>query len=84
MNEMTLPFRHRIRNSGPGGLRPNTLPLGHGGSPQYSISRVSGEETFYFFETRVVFEPAIFDQAGSFNQCTRAPAHMIIMRVPSS
>ena len=27
--------RHRIRNSSPGGLRPSTLPLGHGGSPQY-------------------------------------------------
>ena len=24
-----------FENSGPGGLRPNTLPLGHGGSPQY-------------------------------------------------
>ena len=30
--EMTLPSRHRIRNSNPGGLRPRTLPLGHGGS----------------------------------------------------
>ena len=35
MNEMTLSSRHRIRNSSPGGLRPSTLPLGHGGSPQY-------------------------------------------------
>ena len=35
MIEMTLSSRHRIRNSGPGGLRPSTLPLGHGGSPQY-------------------------------------------------
>ena len=26
---------HEIRNSSPGGLRPSTLPLGHGGSPQY-------------------------------------------------
>ena len=32
--EMTLPSRHRIRNSSPGGLRPITLPLGHGGSTQ--------------------------------------------------
>ena len=37
MNEMTLPSRHRIRNSSPGCLRPSTLPLGHGGSPQYEI-----------------------------------------------
>ena len=27
MNEMTLPFRHRIRNSNPGGLRPSSLLL---------------------------------------------------------
>ena len=30
---MTLPSRQRIRNSSSGGLRPSTLPLGHGGSP---------------------------------------------------
>ena len=36
MSEMTLPSRHRIRNSNHEGLRPSTLlPLGHGGSPQY-------------------------------------------------
>ena len=46
---MTLSSRHRIRNSSPGGLRPSTLPLGHGGSPQYS--HVDGEETFCFFQT---------------------------------
>ena len=32
--EMTLPSRHRIRNSHSGGLRPSTLPHGHGGSSQ--------------------------------------------------
>ena len=35
MIEMTLSSRQRIRNSSPGGLRPSTPPLGHGGSPQY-------------------------------------------------
>ena len=45
--EMTLSSRHRIRNSNPGGLRPSTLPLGHGGSPQYWLSHVDGEETFF-------------------------------------
>ena len=35
MTELTLPVRHRIRNLGTGGLRPSTLPLGHGCSPQY-------------------------------------------------
>ena len=44
---MTLSSRHRIRNSGPGGLRPSTLPLGHGGSPQYWLSHVDGEETIF-------------------------------------
>ena len=36
-DEMTLPSRHMIRNSSPGGLRPSMLPLGHGGSLQYCI-----------------------------------------------
>ena len=44
---MTLSSRHRIRNSSPGGLRPSTLPLGHGGSPQYWLSHVDGGETFF-------------------------------------
>ena len=44
---MTLSSRHRIRNSSPGGLRPSTLPLGHGGSPKYWLSHVDGEETFF-------------------------------------
>ena len=35
MNEMTLPSRHRILNLSPDGLRPSTIPLGRGGSPQY-------------------------------------------------
>ena len=49
---MTLSFRHRIRNSSPGGLRPSTLPLGHGGSPQYWLSHVDGEEkNIFFFQT---------------------------------
>ena len=48
---MTLSSRHRIRNSSPGGLRPSTLPLGHGGSPQYWLSHVDGEETFLFLST---------------------------------
>ena len=47
MIEMTLSSRHRIRNLSPGGLRPSTLPLGHWGSPQYWLSHVDGEETFF-------------------------------------
>ena len=45
MIEMTLCSGHMIRNSIPGGLRLSTLPLGHGGSPQYWLSQVDGEET---------------------------------------
>ena len=56
---MTLSSRHRIRNSSPGGLRPSTLPLGHGGSPQYWLSHVDGEETFFvsFKSPRLGTEP---------------------------
>ena len=35
MNEMTLPSRHWMQNSGRGGLRPSTLPSCHGDSQQY-------------------------------------------------
>ena len=47
MIEMALSSRQRIRNSSPGGMRPSTLPLGHGSSPQYWLSHVDGEETFF-------------------------------------
>ena len=32
------------QDSSPGGLRPSTLPLGHGGSPHYWVLRVEGED----------------------------------------
>ena len=57
MIDMTLSSRHRIRNSSPGSLRPSTLPLGHGGSPQYKLSHVDGEETLLFFSNRRDREP---------------------------
>ena len=47
--QMTLSSRYRIRNSSPGGLRPSTLPLGHGGSPQYTWM---GKKTFLFLSNR--------------------------------
>ena len=50
MNEMTLPSRHRIRNSNAGGLVPSSLSLGPALHNIESL-RVSGEETFRFFET---------------------------------
>ena len=51
MNKITLPSRYRIGNSSPGGLRPSTLLLSHGGSSaphdtyKWSL-RVSGKERF--------------------------------------
>ena len=74
---MTLHSRHRIRNSSPDGLRPITPPFGHVGSHNIESLRVRGEETFCFFENRRqewgsnLWTPTF--QAGSFNQCTRAP-----------
>ena len=50
-DKITLPSRYRIRNSSPGGLRPSTLPLSHGGSSaphntyEWSL-RVNGKESF--------------------------------------
>ena len=57
MNEMTLSSKHRIRNSSPGGLRPSTLPVGHGGSPQYRVLHVDGEENLLFLSNRRDREP---------------------------
>ena len=67
---MTLSSRHRIRNSSPGGLRPSTLPLGHGGSLQYWLSHVDGEETFLFLSNRRDREPS----PELANHYLRAPA----------
>ena len=47
MSEMTLPSRPKIRNSSPGALRSSTLPLGHGGSPQYLVLRMELEKIMY-------------------------------------
>ena len=75
---MTLPSRHMIRNSSPGGLRPSALPLSHGGSPQYWIFTSERGRNIFFFET---WRPEWGSnprsptfQAGSFNHCTRAHA----------
>ena len=77
MNEMTLSSRHRIRNSNAGGLRSSTLPLGHGGSPQYWVSHVDREEHFCFYwtaETRNRAPNSSVKGSGA-NHYLRAPAH---------
>ena len=48
---MTLSSRHRIRNLSLGGLRPSTLPPGHGGCQQY-FNTWMGKKHF-FFQTAV-------------------------------
>ena len=60
MNEITLPSRHRIRNSHPGGMGPSSLRLGHGGSPQYWIFTSEQRRNFLFLwnlNVRAGFEP---------------------------
>ena len=57
MIEMTLSSRHRIRNSSPGGLRPSTLPLGHGGSPNIDFHTWMGKKHFWFLSNRQNREP---------------------------
>ena len=64
MNAMTVPSRHRIQNSSPGSLSLSTLPLGHGGSPQYRIFTSERGRNISFLwnlKARVGFEPAIAD-----------------------
>ena len=82
--EMTLPSRHRIRNWRPGGLGLNTIPLVTKAPYNIESLRVSGEETFCFFETsRPEWgsnprSPTF--QAGSFNHCTRALANIQVIK----
>ena len=68
---MTLSSRHRIRNSSPGGLRPSTPPLGHGGSPPYWVLHVDGEETYLFLSNRWDRESS-YELSGA-NHYPRAP-----------
>ena len=46
MNQMTLLSRHTIRTLAV--LRSSTLPLGHGGPPQYLVLRIDGKKTFCY------------------------------------
>ena len=51
MNEMTLPSRHGIQNTSPDGLKPSTLPLGHG-----MFTYVAGSELKYFLIQSIYIE----------------------------
>ena len=82
---MTLSSRHMIRNSSPGGLRPSTPPLGHGGSPQYRVLHVDGEETFCFFQTADTGNrtPNFSVKGSGANHHPRAPSQMLTCKLPS-
>ena len=62
---MTLPSRqHSIYNSSPDGPSPSTLPLSHGGSPQYWIFTSERGRNIVFLwnlKARVGFEPEILN-----------------------
>ena len=60
-DQMTLSSGHRTRNSSPGGPRPSTLPLGHGGSHNIEYLRVSGEENLVSLKIR---DPQLSKQAA--------------------
>ena len=81
MSEMTLLSRHRIRNSSPGGLRPSTLPLGHGDSPQYEWMEFyewMEKKHFRFFQTAETGKrtPSSGVKGSGANHYPRAPAQM--------
>ena len=73
MIEMTLSSRHRIRNSNPGGLRPSTLPLGHGGSHNTNFHTWMGKKHFLFLSNCRDREPNPVKSSGA-NHYPRAPA----------
>ena len=59
MNEMTLSSRHRIWNLSPGGLRPSTLLLGHGGSPQYWLRPLEQKRVYFQSWARILIQVTI-------------------------
>ena len=80
MNEMTLLSRHRIQNSSPGDLSPNTPPFGQVTEAPHNTksSRVS---VFLKLEGQSgvrIRDLRLSNQAG-FNPCTSAPAILHMM-----
>ena len=73
---MRLSSRHRIRHLRPGGLRPSTLLLGHGGSSQYSISTSERGKTICFFRAAETGKrtPSSGVKSSGANHYPRAPA----------
>ena len=77
MNEMTLPSRHRIRNSNPGGRRPSTLPLGHGGPHNTEFQEWMEKKHFCIFQTADSGKrtPNSSVKGSGANHYPRAPGH---------
>ena len=67
MIKLTLSFRHGIRNSSPGGLRPSTLP------PHNTDFHMDGEETFFFFQTAETGNRTPNVKGSGANHYPRAP-----------
>ena len=84
---MTLSSRHGTRNLSPGGLRPSTLPLGHGGSPQDWLSHVDGKETFLFLSNRTPNSGVKGSGANHYPRATRTSlqphTYFVILSFPS-
>ena len=75
MNEKTLPYRHRIRNSSPGSLRPSTVYLSVTEAP-YNIECERGRDNLFLsnLNARAELGPrSPTFQAKRFNHYTRAP-----------
>ena len=83
MNQMTIPSRHRIQISSPGGLLPSTLPLGHGGSPTQILNVLEWAGTKLFvwnLNTRTGQAlPSHMLQVGSFNRRTRVQDRLLTL-----
>ena len=78
---MTLPYRYIILNSSPGDLRPRTLPLGHGVTPQYSfLTSEWGRNNLFLQNSNAEQGSSPTFQAGSsFNHCRYLLCMMIFL-----
>ena len=87
MNDMTLPSRHRIRNSSLGGLMPCTVPMGHVGSSQsFFFTSGRGRNIFVSFKpprqgNEPGNEPGIGVKGSGANRYPRAPPIYIVRNI---
>ena len=84
MNQVTLSSRHKIWDSNPGGLKPMTLPLGHGGSTQYWIGTREREKTHFFLWVLEHWASIILTSDGSLLFAVTALGHRWLNDGPAS